>query len=213
MRQRFVPAGEFGMGSPASDPLAYSDEMPRHRVFLDAYWIDETEVTNSMFARFVADTGYKTTAEQLNNGQVFTLTTGAWEKVSGADWRHPGGPATDITSQDGFPVGQMSWSDSAAYCEWAGRRLPTEAEWEKAARGDDARPYPWGSEAAAGNRLNFADVNLKVDWADPAIDDGYALNSPAGHYPAGASPYGALDVAGNMWEWVADWNDARYYAR
>jgi formylglycine-generating enzyme required for sulfatase activity len=213
MRQRFVPAGEFRMGSLASDPLAYGDELPRHRVFLDAYWIDETEVTNAMFARFVAATGFKTMAENLDNGQVFMLATLAWETVSGTDWRHPRGPDTSITGMDSFPVGQMSWSDSAAYCQWAGRRLPTEAEWEKAARGDDARPYPWGNQPVAGNRVNFADVHLGVDWNDPSIDDGYTFNSPAGNYPDGASPYGALDMAGNMWEWVADWDDVHYYAR
>jgi len=213
MRQRYVPAGEFKMGSLASDRLSYGDERPQHRVFLDDYWIDETEVTNAMFARFVAATGFKTMAERQDNGQVFNLDTSGWEAVSGSDWRHPGGPDTSVTGMDRFPVGQMSWSDSNAYCAWAGRRLPTEAEWEKAARGDDARPYPWGSEPVDGSRLNFADVHLKVAWSNPAIDDGYTFESPAGHYPDGASPYGALDMAGNMWEWVADWNDARYYAR
>src|SRR5205085_11798807 len=143
------------MGSLAGDPLAYQDELPQHPVLLDAYWIDETEVTNAMFARFAAATGFKTMAERLDNGQVFSLAAGGWKAVGGADWRHPGGPATSITRIDNFPVGQVSWSDAAAYCQWAGRRLPTEAEWEKAARGDDARPYPWGDEPVTGKRLNF----------------------------------------------------------
>jgi formylglycine-generating enzyme required for sulfatase activity len=107
----------------------------------------------------------------------------------------------------------MSWSDAAAYCAWAERRLPTEAEWEKAARGANARPYPWGDAQASGDLLNYADRNMPVPWADEAEDDGYVFFAPVGSYPAGASPYGALDMAGNAWEWVADFIDNNYYAR
>jgi formylglycine-generating enzyme required for sulfatase activity len=107
----------------------------------------------------------------------------------------------------------MSWSDALAYCAWAGRRLPTEAEWEKAARGVDGRAFPWGDEPAAGHLLNYADQHLPVPWAAAEVDDGYRFFAPVGRYPAGASPYGALDLAGNAWEWVADFFDDRYYAR
>ena len=212
MLQVFVPAGEFSMGSTSDDPLAYDDEQPRHTVYLDAYWIDATEVTIASFAAFVAATGYETAAERAGTGQVFSLQTQAWQTVPGADWQHPAGPGSTVAVLDDHPVGQISWSDAVAYCEWAGRRLPTEAEWEKAARGTDARAYPWGDTPPAGHLLNFADRSLSVDWADPDADDGAQFAAPVGTYPDGASPYGALDLAGNAWEWVADFSDPAYYA-
>jgi serine/threonine-protein kinase len=214
MVQVFVPAGEFWMGAAVTDTLAYDDEKPRHRVYLDEFWIDRTEVTQAMFAMFAAATGYTTQAERDGQALVFSLEKGDWEPVPGADWRRPRGPGGEANALAEYPVGQIAWSDAAAYCAWAGRRLPTEAEWEKAARGTDGRRYPWGGAAVDGGRANFADLNLPgVDWADAAIDDGYTFSAPVGAYPAGASPYGALEMAGNAWEWVADWADSGYYAR
>ena len=207
----YVPEGEFLMGSADPDPDAGSDEKPQHTVYLDAYWIDKTEVTNAMFGIFAEATGYETDAEKAGWSFVPNPSTGSWEQTNGADWAHPRGPSTSLSGLEGHPVVHVSWNDASAYCEWAGRRLPTEAEWEKAARGTDGRKYPWGNDPVAGNLLNFADSNLNVDWADKSVDDSYQFTAPVGSYPDGASPYGALDMAGNVWEWANDRYDENYY--
>jgi formylglycine-generating enzyme required for sulfatase activity len=207
MVQVYVPAGAFSMGSDTGG----GDEKPVHTVTLNAYWIDKTEVTNAMFTKFVQATGYKTDAEKAGKAYVYT-GNGNWQEVNGAQWRNPHGPSSNITGLDLHPVAQMSWNDAQAYCSWAGRRLPTEAEWEKAARGDkDKRLYPWGDDKPNGSLLNFADKNLDASWADKTTDDGYKFTAPVGSYPKGASPYGVFDMAGNVWEWVNDWYDENYY--
>ncbi len=227
----YVPAGEFLMGSTDAEVAQalkgcsdsgwpYCDvinaEKPQHTVSLDAYWIDKTDVTNAMFAQFLQATSYKTDAEKKGYAYVLNpskeLATLPWEETSGANWQHPRGPGSDIKGLDDHPVVQVSWNEAKAYCEWAGRQLPTEAQWEKAARGTDGRKYPWGNDPVAGNWLNFADKNLAIRQADKTVDDGYQFTSPVGHYPKGASPYGALDMAGNVAQWVADWYDEKYYA-
>jgi len=225
MVQLYVPAGEFRMGSAESDldrvmadcpgcsRAWFANEAPQHTVYLDAYWIDRTEVTNAMFAQFAAATGYETTAETLGGGIAVNQLSREWKMVAGADWRHPRGPGTDILGLENHPVVQVSYYDAEAYCAWAGRRLPTEAEWEKAARGTDGRRYPWGNQPPAGGLLNFADRNAYMTAADLGADDGYPMTAPVGSFPAGASPYGALDMAGNVWERVADFYDAEYYSR
>ncbi len=180
----FVPAGEFSMGANPIDPDASDNEKPQHVVSLDAYWIDQTEVTNRMYR--------------------LCVNAGACQPPARRE------PFDDPDRID-HPVTWIDWGDAQAYCAWAGRRLPTEAEWEKAARGADGRTFPWGSSAIAGGLLNFADRNLDEDWSDPDVDDGYEYSAPVGSYPAGASPYGALDMAGNVWEWVSDWFDPGYY--
>jgi serine/threonine-protein kinase len=197
MIQVYVPAGEFLMGW---DGTGVDDaEMPQHRVYLDAFWIDRTEVTNAMFRRFVAATSYTTWAERSGIGAV-----GGHEiDQPGANWQHPTGPNSDLARRENHPVVQVSWEDAMAYCAWASRRLPTEAEWEKAARGTDGRVFPWGNDLPTADRAN---------GADRRIDDGYAETAPVGSYPAGASPYGVLDMAGNVTEWVSDWWDVSYYA-
>jgi formylglycine-generating enzyme required for sulfatase activity len=201
----YVPDGDFIMGS----NVGTADEQPQHTVYLDAYWIDKTEVTNAMFALFVEATGYQTDAEGQGGSWIFQGS--GWSEVSGADWQHPRGSESDLTGLDDHPVVNVSWNDAAAYCAWAGARLPSEAEWEKAARGMDGRTYPWGNQSPAGDLLNFADVNLGVNWASRSVNDGYEFTAPVGSYPAGASPYGALDMAGNVWEWVNDWYSGTYY--
>ena len=162
-----VPAGEFWMGSEDGG----ADEKPRHRVTLDAFYIDKHEVTNARYGRFMGATG-RSVPTYWND----------------STWNSPQQPVVGV-----------SWDDADAYCKWAGKRLPTEAEWEKAARGTDGRKYPWGEQWDA-SRANSVESKL-------------GKTVPVGAYPAGASPYGALDMAGNAWEWVADWYDRDYYRR
>jgi formylglycine-generating enzyme required for sulfatase activity len=171
-------------------------ESPRRRVHLDAFYMDRYEVTNTLFGRFVAATGHRTAAEADGASAMWRYQNGKWEwvaKVAGAAWRTPSGPGSVAVPQD--PVVHVSWYDATAYCRWAGKRLPSEAEWEKAARGEDGRRYPWGNT-----------------WQAVAHVGG-STTIPVGSLPAGASPYGIHDMAGNVWEWVADWYDAHYYSR
>ena len=171
MEMIFVPAGEFEMGSDTTDPRADQDEFPHHMVYLDAFWIDRTEVTNAMYRACIEAGVCKPPAR------------------------------TQHYLQSGFedhPIIGVSWDEALAYCGWAGRRLPSEAEWEKAARGIDGRIYPWGDESPSVNLLNF--------------DQHVHQTTPVGSYPDGASPYGVLDMAGNAWEWVLDGYSPEYYS-
>jgi len=208
MTMIYAPAGSFLMGSAAGDPEADDDEVPEHEVTLDGFWIDRTEVTNAQFALFVDATGHETTAEVEGWSWVYDGDT--WAATNGADWRHSAGPNSDLAGLEQHPVLHVSWYDSEFYCEWAGGRLPTEAEWEYAARGSDGNDYPWGDDFD-GELTNFCDANCPFDHADDAYDDGYAQTAPAGSYSGGASWIGALDMAGNAWEWVHDWYDGEYY--
>ena len=184
MEMVFVPAGEFLMGSDEGD----DDEKPVHDVYLDAYWIDKTEVTNAQYRAFVEATSHRTPTE--------------------CTW---GEPTYGQAGMENHPVVCVLWEDAAAYCQWAGARLPTEAEWDEAARGTDGREYPWG-DTFDGTKLNYCDANCEFGHKDTGFDDGYARTAPVGSYPAGASPYGALDMVGNVWEWVADWYASDYYS-
>lgn len=204
----FVPEGEFLMGS--EEGLAQDNEKPEHLVYLDAFWIYQHEVTNAQFAYFIEATGHQTTVEE--RGWSFVFDGNASVREDGAYWGAPEGPGSSIAGREDHPVVHMSWSDAHAYCEWAGGQLPTEAEWEKAARGIDGRLYPWGNTQITGDKANFCDVNCRYDWAESRQDDGYEGTAPVGSFPAGVSPYGALDMLGNVWEWVADWYDADYYS-
>jgi len=193
-----VPAGEFTMGSapdditsllrrhPKANGAILKDELPKHRVFLEAFYIDKYEVTNARFQQFVQATGYRTQAEREGGGKI---RTGAktWAEVPDATWRAPRGQGSSIAGLEAHPVVQVSWHDAKAYCTWAGKRLPTEAEWEKAARGPDGRLYPWGNELD-GIKANFCDRNCPFEWKDASVDDGYRSTAPVGSYEAGKSP-------------------------
>jgi serine/threonine-protein kinase len=205
-----VPAGEFIRGASADDiaalfrmcpkcPLdSLLDAQPQAIIHLDAFWMDKTEVTNAQFAKFVDAIGYRTTAETSNAySYVQDLRLRDFVSVPDAEWRRPQGKNSNINNKGDHAVTQISWQDAAAYCEWAGRRLPTEAEWEKAARGADGRMFPWGNRPPQLTDLNF-------DFLHGAI-------VAVGSYPNGASPYGVLDMSGNVWEWVADYYDESYY--
>ena len=169
-----VPAGDFLMGDDAGE----EDERPAHRVLVDGFYLDRTEVTQEAYARCVA----------------------ARACAAAARYEDPTSPR--------HPVVGVSWHDAAAYCRFAGKRLPTEAEWEKAARGTDGRPYPWGSEPDC-RRANYG--NFQGEGACEERNPGHPV--AVGSHPEGRSPYGADDLAGNVWEWVADWYDFDYYRR
>ena len=205
----FVPAGDFLMGSTDKDQNAKPDEKPQRKVYVDAFWIDRTEVTSGMFEKFVNETGYETDAEKRGYGLAVDAQ-GQWLEIESAYWQYPQGKFGRQAAPN-YPVVHVSWHDAQAYCEWVGGRLPTEAEWEKAARGTEGQIFPWGEHGLEDFLLNFADRNLNVEYRNKQINDGYRLISPVGRYPTGASPYGALDMAGNVWEWVSDWYSPTYY--
>ena len=178
-----IPAGEFWMGSLAGE--GYDGEHPKHKVYLNSYYVDKYEVTNAQYKKFCDA-----------RGRVYPEGPG-WSSMDNYFVNYPKYPAVNV-----------SWNDAVAYATWAGKRLPTEAQWEKAARGPGALKYPWGNaEPDAGGyyRCNY----------DPgeAGADGYEFASPVGTYQRGVSPYGVHDMAGNVWEWCSDWHDETYYGR
>ena len=227
------------MGSDAAD--ARADEKPAHRVHVDGFWMDETEVTNAQFRAFVEATHYVTTAERkplwedlqkqlppdtpkppddrlVAGSIVFTPTDGPvpldhhsrwWRWQPGADWRHPQGPDSSIERKDDHPVVHVSWEDAAAYADWAGKKLPTEAQWEFAARGGlDGKEFIWGDQPP-GDKTKLANIwQGKFPYEDSAAD-GFAGTAPVRSFaPNGRGLY---DMAGNVWEWVADWYRADTY--
>jgi formylglycine-generating enzyme required for sulfatase activity len=184
-------------------------ERPAHEVTVGSFLIDSREVTVGEFSRFVEATGYRTEAERFGWSGVFDAAAGEWAKVDGADWRHPDGPASSAAPEE--PVTQVSWNDARAFAEWAGKRLPTEAEWEYAARGGLAgKKYSWGDELRPAGRP-------AANWwqgefpARDAAEDGFAGRAPVGSFAPNG--YGLYDTGGNVWEWCSDWFAADYYGQ
>lgn len=200
-----VPAGAVLMGAVDGE----QGERPVHRVAVSSFLIARFETTNAEFTVFVDATRHRTDAERSGVGWHWD---GQWREVRGADWRHPRGPASSIDGLDRHPVVQVSWSDARAYCAWRDKRLPTEAEWERAARGSGDRKYPWGDElpsSGGGARASYGgDRCCRAD-----AGDGYLFTAPVGSFPAGRSPFGVADLAGNVWEWVEDSFEETFYSR
>ncbi|HEV7962822.1 MAG TPA: formylglycine-generating enzyme family protein [Actinoplanes sp.] len=220
VEQAFVPAQTFAMGDAQGDGVRPDGETPVHDVTLSAYEIDALTVTVADFRVFVSDAGYRTEAEVLGWSAVFHLAvadrgkvigsmagTPWWLGVSGADWAHPGGPSS--TAVPDHPVVHVSWNDAQAYCSWAGRRLPTEAEWECAARGGlPSRRYPWGDELPDQWACNIWQGDFPLT---NSVADGWLTTAPARSYEPNG--YGLYQPIGNVWEWCADWFAPNYYER
>jgi sulfatase modifying factor 1 len=237
----YIPGGEFSMGSLNPTEMVcggdqpMDDARPLHRVYVDGYFMDATEVTNEEFAAFVQATGYVTVAERKPTHEEFpnapeeNLVAGSvvfsppprsvplddhyqwWGYVAGANWRHPDGPTSDLKNREKFPVVHVAYEDAAAYAKWAGKRLPTEAEFEFAARGGlTGKPYAWGDELKPGGKwpANIYQGKFPVKGGDTG-EDGFKGIAPVARYRQNG--YGLFDVGGNVWEWTSDWYRADYY--
>ncbi len=239
----WIVGGEFSMGSDHRSeslcglPGITNDAVPIHRVYVDGFWLDEAEVTNAQFRDFVEATGYLTVAEiaptaeefpdappenLIAGSTVFRPTPGPvalndyfqwWSYVPGANWRHPLGPESNIEGRDDYPVVQVCYEDAEAYAQWAGKRLPTEAEWEFAARGGrSGQLYAWGNEIRVDDKYqaNIYQGRFPVEDGDSGAD-GFVGIGPGRSYAP--NPYHLFDMGGNVWEWVSDWYRRDTYAR
>lgn len=228
--QTWIPGGTFRMGSDRH----YPEERPIHSVTVDGFWMDRRPVTNAEFRRFVESTGHVTTAEVPPNPDdypgalpemlyagslVFIQQPGPvdlrgpahwWTFMRGADWRHPYGPDSSIDGLDDHPVVHVAYADAQAYAEWAGKDLPTEAEWEIAARGGlDGTPFAWGDEFLPGGRFMANTWQGTFPWQNLA-EDGYERTSPTGAFAPNG--FGLYDMIGNVWEWTSSWYEPKHPA-
>jgi len=226
----WIPGGEFSMGC---EDAAMRDARPFHRVAVDGFWMDSTEVTNEEFARFVKATGYVTVAERKPDAKSFpgaspeNIVPGSvvftppdtkvplddhyvwWRYVPGASWRHPSGPASDLRGKERNPVVHIAYEDADAYAKWAGKRLPTEAEFEFAARGGlDRKRFVWGDEFKPNGKFQANTFQGHFPNKNTG-EDGFITTSPVRTFPANG--FGLFDMAGNVWEWTSDWYRPDYY--
>ncbi|WP_150452336.1 formylglycine-generating enzyme family protein [Arenibacter lacus] len=237
----WIPGGEFTQGAVPHDEIAMHHEKPAHKVRLNGFFMDVTEVTNAEFAKFVEETGYVTLAERAIDWEEMKkqvpagtpkphdsiLQPGAltfkktetsvpnlydfsqwWHWTIGANWRQPNGPGSSIVGKEQHPVVQVAYEDALAYCEWAGRRLPTEAEWERAARGKkEGNIYPWGDDHTVLSQMaNTWEGEFPVT---NTMADGFEERARVKSYPP--NDFGLYDMAGNVWEWTSDWYNTNYY--
>jgi len=236
-----IPKGILSMGG--DNEQASHNEYPKHKVEIDAFYMDETEVTNNQFAQFVKETNYISVAEReidweelkkelppstprphdsiISPGALVFVPTAQpvslhnpqawWIWTIGANWKHPNGPASNLEGIGNHPVVHVAWEDASAYCKWAGKRLPTEAEWEWAARGGkENQIYPWGNESVNEGKTK-ANFYQGLFPYENTKKDGYETTSPVKTYAPNG--YGLYDMSGNVWEWCADWFDTEYYGR
>jgi formylglycine-generating enzyme required for sulfatase activity len=236
----WIPGGEFSMG--ANDPpdmdevgmKATLDARPIHRVYVDGFFMDQTDVTNAQFAKFVSATGYVTVAERKPRAEDFpgappeNLVAGSvvfaapdhpvelnnhlqwWSYIRGADWRHPLGPGSDIKGKENYPVVHVAYEDAAAYAKWTGKQIPTEAQWEFAARGGLAgKPFTWGDDFHGDGHHWMANTHQGHFPDKDTGEDGYAGIAPVAQFPPNG--YGLDDMAGNVWQWTSDWYRPDYY--
>jgi sulfatase modifying factor 1 len=238
----WIPGGEFSMGNDGKcdgksccSPATVADAFPVHRVYVDGFWMDATDVTNAEFEKFVKATRYVTIAEHAPTKEefptappenlvagsiVFTPTAGPvpltnhyrwWRYQHGANWRHPEGPQSDIKGRENYPVVQIAYPDAVAYAKWAGKRLPTEAEWEFAARGGlSGNLYPWGEEFKPGGKF-VANIYQGQFPIKDTGEDGFAGIAPVKSFPPNG--YGLYDMAGNVWQWCSDWYRPDYFQK
>jgi sulfatase modifying factor 1 len=237
----WIPGGEFSMGAQEDASLndvgmqATTDSRPIHKVYVDGFWMDTTDVTNGEFAKFVNATHYVTIAERKPRAEDFpdappeNLVAGAvvfsppdhmvplndhyqwWSYVKGANWRHPEGPQSTLKGRENFPVVDVAYEDASSYAKWAGKRLPTEAEWEFAARGGlSGKLYPWGNEFRPNGKW-MANTHQGTFPVKDTGDDGHIGISEVALFPPNG--YGLYDMAGNVWQWTSDWYRPDYYAQ